>query len=399
MEMPRSCSRPVLPNIVNLFDIPCTYSGRLSQWRGPDEKSGLKRLCCGRHSSSRISCVIVVSARPLQDKYAPRTCRVPRIVSGTPVRLTHSGTFQYFAARGHLEALRTLTDYAIARHYPAAADSPDPHLAFFDAVVSALAELVACWMLIGFIHGVLNTDNTSIAGETIDYGPCAFMDAYDPNKVFSSIDSSGRYAFSNQPVVIKWNLARFAETLLPLMGPDTEKAAAEMMASLARFDERYLLAYEAGMRRKLGLTSKREGDLTLAQDLLSRMAQNQADFTLTFRALCDASADAKADVQIHRLFADPASYDEWAGRWRARLALESCTPQERRDLMRRANPKFIPRNHRIEATIKDAEGGRFDSFHELNDVLATPCDDQPAVEHYAQPPAPEDEVLQTFCGT
>ena len=147
------------------------------------------------------------------------------------------------------------------------------------------------------------------------------------------------------------------------------------------------------------MTSECEGDLTLAQDLLTRMAQNQADFTLTFRALCEASADAQAEVEVHRLFADPASYDEWARHWRARLALETCTPQERRDLMRRANPKFIPRNHRIEATIKDAEDGRFDSFHQLNDVLTKPCDDQPGFEQYAQPPAPEEEVMQTFCGT
>ena len=183
------------------------------------------------------------------------------------------------------------------------------------------------------------------------------------------------------------------------MGPDSEKAVAGMTTYLARFDERYLLAYEAGMRRKLGLTSPREGDLALAQDLLSRMAHSQADFTLTFRALCEASADPQADAEVRPLFADPASYDGWAGGWRTRLGLETCTPQERGDLMRAANPKSIPRNHRIEAAIDEAEGGRFDSFHELNDVLAKPCDDQPGFEHYAQPPAPEEEVLQTFCGT
>ena len=386
------------------FDLQLKGSGRTRFSRQGDGRAALGPVIREYIVSEAMAALAIPTTRSLAAVLTGETVMRERPLPGgvlTRVAASHLriGTFQYFAARGDLEALRTLADYAIARHYPAAADCPDPHLAFFDAVVSALAELVARWMLIGFIHGVLNTDNTSIAGETIDYGPCAFMDAYDPDKVFSSIDSYGRYAFSNQPVVIKWNLARFAETLLPLMGPDTEKAAAEMTASLARFDERYLLAYEAGMRRKLGLTSKREGDLTLAQDLLSRMAQNQADFTLTFRALCEASADAQAEVQVHRLFADPASYDEWAGRWRARLALETCTPQERRDLMRRANPKFIPRNHRIEATIKDAEDGRFDSFHELNDVLATPCDDQPGVEHYAQPPAPEEEVLQTFCGT
>jgi serine/tyrosine/threonine adenylyltransferase len=386
------------------FDLQLKGSGRTRFSRQGDGRAVLGPVIREYIVSEAMAALAIPTTRSLAAVLTGETVMRERPLPGgvlTRVAASHLriGTFQFFAARGDVEALRTLADYAIARHYPTAADSPDPYHAFFDAVVSALAELVARWMLIGFIHGVLNTDNTSIAGETIDYGPCAFMDAYDPNKVFSSIDSYGRYAFSNQPAVIKWNLARFAETLLPLMGPDTEKAAAEMTASLARFDERYLMAYEAGMRRKLGLTSKCEGDLTLAQDLLSRMAQNQADFTLTFRALCEASADKEAEAQLHCLFADPSSYDEWVGRWRARLALETCTPQERRDLMRQANPKFIPRNHRIEAAIRDAEDGRFDSFHELNDVLAKSCDDQPGLGHYAHPPTPEEEVLQTFCGT
>src|SRR4051794_29403919 len=201
------------------------------------------------------------------------------------------GTFQYFAARKDLEALRILTDYAIDRHYPHLRQADDPALAFFDAVITALAELVARWMLVGFIHGVLNTDNTSIAGETIDYGPCAFMDAYHPDKVFSSIDQFGRYAFSNQPGVIKWNLARFAETLLPLIADGGDKAVEAANASMARFNDHYEIAYVTGLRRNLGLTLEAEGDLELGAELLARMAENQADFTLTFRTLGEAAAD------------------------------------------------------------------------------------------------------------
>jgi len=254
-------------------------------------------------------------------------------------------------------------------------------------------------MHVGFIHGVLNTDNTSIAGETIDYGPCAFMDAYDPTKVFSSIDQFGRYAFANQPAIIKWNLARLAETLLPLIADGADAAVEVLNASLARFDDRYNEAYLTGLRRKLGLALALDGDGALGRDLLTSMAENAADFTLTFRALSEAAGDESRDADVCALFTNASAYDEWAKRWRERLSRENQSPDERRRQMRAVNPMFIPRNHRIEAAIQEAEAGRFDRFHELIRVLARPYDDQREFAEYAKPPTPDEEVLQTFCGT
>jgi uncharacterized protein YdiU (UPF0061 family) len=309
------------------------------------------------------------------------------------------GTFQFFTARGDVDSVRRLADYAIARHYPHALQDSETYRAFFDAVVTALAKLCARWMEVGFIHGVLNTDNTSIAGETIDYGPCAFMDAYDPRKVFSSIDRHGRYAFANQPAIIKWNLARFAETLLPLLDESDDKAIEIATASLAAFDAQYAAAYHAGMRRKLGLTRELEHDAALANDLLALMASNEADFTLTFRALSEPADDSNGDARLRNLFRDPTSIDDWLGRWRARLAQEPRSPADISASMRSVNPAVIPRNHRIEAAIRDAENGQYEKFHELVDVLARPFDDRPKFAHYALAPNSEEEVHQTFCGT
>lgn len=309
------------------------------------------------------------------------------------------GTFQYFAARSDVDSLRTLADYAIDRHYPEARDAGNPYRAFYDAVVEALAQLTARWMLVGFIHGVLNTDNTSIAGETIDYGPCAFMDAYHPDKVFSSIDQFGRYAFANQPAVIKWNLARFAETLLPLIADGADKAIEAANDSIARFDGHYHAAYVAGLRQKLGLTLEMAGDEQLGADLLARMAENRADFTLTFRALCEAAGDPSRDAEARALFSDSAAFDEWAERWRERLSHEQQSPEARRTSMRKVNPMFISRNHRVEAAIADAQTGRLDKFQELAEVLTHPYEDQPQFAEYAKAPTVYEEVQQTFCGT
>jgi uncharacterized protein YdiU (UPF0061 family) len=269
--------------------------------------------------------------------------------------------------------------------------------AFFEAVVRGLADLVARWMQVGFIHGVLNTDNTSIAAETIDYGPCAFMDAYHPDKVFSSIDQFGRYAFSNQPGIIKWNLARLGETLLPFFASDEDKAIAAANESLNAFDSLYQEAYAAGIGQKMGFARPRDGDQAPIQDLLHRMADYQADFTPR-SGRCARHPLTPAVMRKFRR-SDPAAYDAWAPGWRARLAQEDDAPESRRTRMRSVNPAFIPRNHRIEAAILGAEGGRYDRFHELNSVLARPYEDQPQSATYAQPPAPHEEVLQTFCGT
>ena len=310
------------------------------------------------------------------------------------------GTFQYFAARGDAEGVKLLADYVLARHYPEAAKAERPYRALLRAVVGRQAELVARWLHVGFIHGVMNTDNTSIAGETIDYGPCAFMDAYDPATVFSSIDHHGRYAYGNQPRIAQWNLARLAETLLPLLDDDEDAALKAAHEALGAFEPIFKTAWLGGLRRKLGLSAEREGDDALVQDLLTRMAEGGADFTLTFRRLCDAAAGPEGDATAGALFSDPTAYADWAAHWRRRLADEPGSPGERAAAMRAINPAYIPRNHLVEAALKAASGRRdFGPFEELRDVLSRPFEERPGFERYATPPRPEERVEQTFCGT
>jgi uncharacterized protein YdiU (UPF0061 family) len=310
------------------------------------------------------------------------------------------GTFQYFAARGDYQAVRLLADYVIDRHFPEARAAASPIRALLDGVIGRQASLIAEWLLVGFIHGVMNTDNMSIAGETIDFGPCAFMDAFDPNKVFSSIDQGGRYAYGNQPGIAQWNLARFAETLLPLLSSDEDAAIAEAEDALGAFPAAFETAYLAGFRRKLGFFTEQEQDSVLAQELLRAMAAGQADFTLTFRRLCDAALDGDGEEAVRGLFDDPAAYDVWALGWRRRLEGEGGDPAERRESMRRANPAIIPRNHRIEAVIQAAVGkGDFAPFEELLAALADPYASLPEFAAYEAPPLPEERVHLTFCGT
>ncbi len=310
------------------------------------------------------------------------------------------GTFQYFAARGDTDGVKHLAGHVIARHYPALAQAERPYHALLEGVVARQAELVSRWLLVGFIHGVMNTDNTSVSGETIDYGPCAFMDHYDPAAVFSSIDEQGRYAYANQPRIALWNLTRLAECLLPLFSDDKDKAIEQAQSILAEFPPKFTTAYQSGLRQKIGLLTEQDGDEALVQDLLDAMAKNQADFTLTFRRLSDAAEDAARDSNVRQLFADPAAYDEWATRWRQRTGREPQTPAERAAAMRSINPAFIPRNHRIEAVIQAAIGRNdFAPFEELLTVLSKPYEEQPAFAEYANPPEPDQRVLQTFCGT
>jgi uncharacterized protein YdiU (UPF0061 family) len=314
------------------------------------------------------------------------------------------GTFQFFAARGDVEALRLLADHVIERHYGdiEGGDIEGGDIAgagryrqLFDRVIGRQAELVARWMLVGFIHGVMNTDNCSIAGETIDYGPCAFMDTYDPQTVFSSIDHGGRYAYANQPRIAHWNLARFGETLLPLLAEDTDRALAIANEVLASFQPRFGAALLAGLRRKLGLFSEEDGDAALAQDLLDAMAEGEADFTLTFRRL-----DPESDEEARGLFSKTEAFDAWAKRWRERIAREPQDADARRQAMRAVNPAYIPRNHRVEAALSAAmEREDFAPFEELLQVLDKPFEDRPQFAAYAEPPLPAERVCQTFCGT
>jgi serine/tyrosine/threonine adenylyltransferase len=309
------------------------------------------------------------------------------------------GTFQYFAARGDTDGVKRLADHVIARHYPDVADAERPYHALLAGVIARQADLVARWLLVGFIHGVMNTDNTSISGETIDYGPCAFMDHYDPAAVFSSIDEQGRYAYANQPRIALWNLTRLAECLLPLFSDDKDKAIEQAQTILAEFPGKFTAAYNSGLLRKVGLFTAQDGDDALVQDLLDAMAKNHADFTLTFRRLGDAAEDETHD-DVRSLFTEPAAFDEWAARWRQRIGAEPQTPAMRAAVMRSVNPAFIPRNHRIEAAIQAAVNrDDFAPFEELLAVLSKPFEEQPAFADYANPPEPHQRVLQTFCGT
>jgi uncharacterized protein YdiU (UPF0061 family) len=310
------------------------------------------------------------------------------------------GTFQYFAARGDTEGVRRLADHVIARHYAQAANAERPYHALLEGVVARQADLVARWLLVGFIHGVMNTDNTSISGETIDYGPCAFMDQYDPAQVFSSIDEFGRYAYANQPRIALWNLTRFAECLLSLLSKDKDKAVQDAQDALMEFGEKFNTAYKAGLRAKIGLFTERADDQALAQTLLDTMAKGQADFTLTFRRLSDAANDRAAEEEVRKLFAAPETFDEWATQWRQRISAEPQSAAERQAAMRAVNPAFIPRNHRVEAVIKAAmESDDYAPFEKLLTVLSRPYEDQPANVADAVPPQPHERVCQTFCGT
>lgn len=310
------------------------------------------------------------------------------------------GTFQYAAVRGDLEALKGLADHVIARHFPAAAEATKPYLSLLDHVIRGQAELIAHWMSLGFIHGVMNTDNMAVSGETIDYGPCAFLDTYNPAKVFSSIDDYGRYAFGNQPRIAVWNLTRLAEALLPLLDADEDAAVRAAEEALGQFAPVFEAAYLGRMRAKLGLSTALPEDAALLTGLFQTMHEGQADFTLTFRALSAPHAAEGVPPALSTLFSDPQALDLWYARYGERLARETVSPAERARAMARTNPRFIPRNHRIEAVIQAAvTDGDYAPFHALVEVLANPFAEQPENAAFASPPAAEEEVLRTFCGT
>jgi uncharacterized protein YdiU (UPF0061 family) len=310
------------------------------------------------------------------------------------------GTFQYFAARADHDGVRELLDYVIARHYPDARNAPVPALAVLKEVVQRQATLIADWMRVGFIHGVMNTDNMAISGETIDYGPCAFMDHYDPNTVFSSIDHAGRYAYANQPGIAQWNLARFAETLLPLIDAEADTAVALATEILETFIAQFEAHLLENLCRKIGLADGRDGDADLINRLFSAMQEVGADFTLTFRRLALAAESSNAQDAVRELFANSPGIDAWLRDWRERLARDPRSTAERVVSMRRVNPAFIPRNHRVEAALNAAsERGDFQPFHRLLGILQHPYDDQPEAGGYEQPPQPSERVLRTFCGT
>jgi len=290
-------------------------------------------------------------------------------------------------------------DYVIERHYPAAAEAENPTRALLDAVVAGQASLLAQWQLLGFIHGVMNTDNMLLSGETIDYGPCAFMDNYHPDTVFSSIDHQGRYAYANQPAIAHWNLACLAQALLPMLDVEQDRASVLAQDSIDAFPGLFQAAYRSGMMRKLGLSGSVAGDETLASELLELMAREQVDFTLAFRRLADL-AQPESGAGVVDLFDFPAAFAPWLERWRQRIDGDPQAAGERQTGMYQANPAFIPRNHLVAAVIdKAVSEGDFTAFNRLLDLLEQPRDYEPGLAAYAKPPLPEEVVSQTFCGT
>ncbi|AUX31338.1 MULTISPECIES: YdiU family protein [Sorangium] len=385
-------------------DIQLKGAGRTPFSRGGDGRAALGPVLREYVVSEAMAALGVPTTRALAAVTTGEPVFREEVLPGavlTRVAASHLrvGTFQFFAARGDREALSTLASYALARHYPEAAGSGNDALALLDRVIEAQASLVARWLGVGFVHGVMNTDNTSISGETIDYGPCAFLDEYDPEKKFSSIDRGGRYAFGNQPGIAQWNMLRLAEALLPLLADDKDEAVRLATERVQRFTGLFVEAHERVLRAKLGLAREEDDDLALAADLLERLASNGVDYTLFFRRLCASAEDPAADAQVASLFAEPGAFRDWAEAWRRRLAREDVASEARARAMRLVNPAFIPRNHRIEALIQAAIRGDFEPFETFVRVLERPYEDQPELAHLSEPPQLDERVQYTFCGT
>ena len=306
------------------------------------------------------------------------------------------GTLQYFTSVGDLDGLRLLVGHVIDRHYPDSAGADNPALAMYEQVLQRQADLIARWQSIGFIHGVMNTDNMLLSGETIDYGPCAFMDAYDSAQVYSSIDHGGRYAYRNQPAIAHWNLACLANALLPLFADDETAATELAQNALDRFSDFFFDSYFDALRAKLGLTEREDDDRVLVQDFLDLLEANACDFTLAFRRLGELPVDGDG---IKPLFDFPAAFETWLARWHERCAREPVSAAERHAQMAATNPALIPRNHLVEEAIERGYEGDFTAFHRLVDRLERPYEYTPGDADLARPPRAEEIVQQTFCGT
>lgn len=389
-------------------DIAFKGSGRTPFSRGGDGKAALGPVLREYLIGEAMHALGMPTTRALVAVTTGEVVRRERNLPGailTRVAASHIrvGTFQFVAVRGDIALLKKLADYTINRHYPELEGRPEPYFGLLEAVSERQASLIAQWMNIGFIHGVMNTDNMTLSGETIDYGPCAFMDHYNPATVFSSIDEQGRYAYANQPPIANWNLARLAEALLPLLDEDQDRAVAQVMPVLEAFQSRYRHYWLLGMRQKLGLVQEQEDDFALATDFLKTMEGQGVDFTQAFRKLSDAAeaADASREGWLRKLYADDAALDAWLPRWRARQNAEAVAPAQRAQAMRAVNPVYIPRNHRVEEALAAAvDLGDYAPFEKLLTVLQQPFAEQMALSAYADPaPAGESAGYQTFCGT
>jgi len=386
-------------------DIALKGSGRTAFARSGDGKAAvgpmLREYIMGEamHAlhipTTRALAVVATGEQVFREKSLPGAVL-------TRVALSHVriGTFQYFAARSDMERLRILADYVIARHYPDLGGRDDRYLSLLRSVAFRQARLIAQWMQNGFIHGVMNTDNMALSGETIDYGPCAFMEAYSPRAVFSSIDHQGRYAYGNQPPIAQWNLARLAETLMALMDPaDPDRAVPGATNVLEEFAERYEFFWLNGMRAKLGLGESAESDRALATDWLELLGEQGVDFTLAWRRLGDAAAGNMEPLAA--LIHDGSALGRWLDRWRQRTAQESMDAATRRNAMNAVNPIYIPRNERVEEALSAAsDRGDLEALERLLDVVTNPFEERPGLERYANPsPAAVTASYKTFCGT
>ncbi|HVL66723.1 MAG TPA: YdiU family protein [Vicinamibacterales bacterium] len=379
------------------FDIQLKGAGRTRYSRGGDGRAALGPMLREYIVSEAMHALGIPTTRSLAVTLTGEPVFREDVLEGavlTRVAASHIrvGTVQWAAANRNHDALRALADHTRARHYPELLDAPEPYAALFDAIVERQARLIARWQLVGFVHGVMNTDNMALSGETIDYGPCAFMDAYDPATVFSSIDHGGRYAYGNQPPIAQWNLARLGEAMLPLFGSDGARAIERANASLQRFQERFERHWLQGMRAKLGLFTEEAEDITLVNDLLAWMQQRSADFTNTFRTLTHApltDAEAQADDD----------FAAWARRLQQRRARQPQPEAECEALMRRHNPAVIPRNHKVEEALAAATGPHdYAVMHRLLEVLSRPYDHDRDLPEFTAPPRLPGGY-RTFCGT
>ncbi len=395
------------------YDFQLKGSGPTPWSRGGDGRSALGPVIREYLVSEAMAKLGVPTTRALAmvttgEEVARNTLVPGGILTRIATGFVRVGTFQYFSSQNNQDAIKQLADYEIARHYPEAKKAENQYVAFFEGVVDRQAKLIAKWMSFGFIHGVMNTDNMSIVGETIDYGPCAFMDAFSHDCIYSSIDHQARYAYNNQPKIGQWNLVRLAETLLPLFigieinqireATEEETQAVVKIAEeiLAAYNQKYHRYWLENMRKKLGLSETHEADTALVKDLLNAMESGNADFTLTFFYLSQAGQLAQARA----LFSKPEEFDEWVEKWQHRLAEESLSDIEHYEMMQAVNPVYIPRNHQIEAAIRAAEDDKdFSVFHALHEVLEKPFERQEGKDAYMLPPQPEEVVHQTFCGT
>ena len=386
------------------FDLHLKGSGPTSFSRGGDGRSPIGPVIREFILCEAMHALGVPTTRALAAVMTDEEVHRRDVSSGgvfTRVARSHIriGTFEYFAAKEDFDGLFELLMFAARRHYPEIVESNDVALSFIQKVTEAQALLVSKWMLLGFIHGVMNTDNMLVSGETIDYGPCAFMDEFSTRKVFSSIDRNGRYAFENQPKIAIWNLGCLLKALLPLFGSDESVALAQQ--SIQNFENLFKQHYEKGLRQKIGLHTKESGDAELINELLAEMQNHDSDFTLTFRALSDLAApESKSSKVITSLYPFPAKLAPWLSKWRKRIDREEMSPDARQELMYQVNPAVIPRNHLVEKSIELADkASDVTFFQSMVKACETPYEYSPKQRPWAEPPLPNEKVLQTFCGT